>query len=168
MKTWNQALHDSMLSGALASLASALVASWRTKRESGSAPAAMNATSHWYWGDRAAARDEADVKHTALGYATHHGATMVWSTVYEKAFGERAERSAVHALCGGAAVAALACFVDYGLTPKRFTPGFEKRLRMGSMAGVYGALALGLAAASLVRRGRGRAVRPGFLRRVED
>jgi hypothetical protein len=42
--------------------------------------------------------------------------------------------------------AAIACFVGYRLTPKRFTPGFEHEISREAMAGVYVAMALGLAA----------------------
>jgi hypothetical protein len=37
------------------------------------------------------------------------------------------------------------------LVPKRFTPGFEKRLSGPSLTLIYGALALGLAAGVLLR-----------------
>ena len=42
-------------------------------------------------------------------------------------------------------VAAGACLVDLRCTPRRLTPGFERRLRPSSLAVVYGAFALGLA-----------------------
>jgi len=54
------------------------------------------------------------------------------------------------AAAGGAAVAAGAYVTDYYLVPKRFTPGFEKRLSGQSLALVYGALALGLAVSALL------------------
>lgn len=44
----------------------------------------------------------------------------------------------------GAAVAAGAYVTDYYLAPKRFTPGYEKRLSGQSLALIYGALTLGL------------------------
>ncbi|CAI07401.1 hypothetical protein ebA2309 [Aromatoleum aromaticum EbN1] len=50
----------------------------------------------------------------------------------------------------GAAVAAGAYVTDYYLVPKRFTPGYEKRLSGQSLALIYGALALGLAAGALL------------------
>ncbi|WP_277813122.1 hypothetical protein [Aromatoleum aromaticum] len=36
------------------------------------------------------------------------------------------------------------------MVPKRFTPGYEKRLSGQSLALIYGALALGLAAGALL------------------
>jgi hypothetical protein len=41
--------------------------------------------------------------------------------------------------------------VDYHLTPSRLRPGFKKHVRTPSMFVVYGAFALGLAAASIIR-----------------
>jgi hypothetical protein len=40
---------------------------------------------------------------------------------------------------------AVAAAIDYGVTPKRFTPGWELLLSKRSMVVAYGALALGLA-----------------------
>lgn len=53
------------------------------------------------------------------------------------------------ALAGGAAASALACFVDYRLTPQRLTPGFEHRLSSRAMFAVYACFALGLAIGSM-------------------
>jgi hypothetical protein len=41
--------------------------------------------------------------------------------------------------------------VDYHLTPRRLRPGFKKHVRTPSMFIIYGAFALGLAAASIIR-----------------
>ena len=48
-----------------------------------------------------------------------------------------------------AATSALACTVDYTITPKRLTPGYELRLSKPSMAAVYVAFAAGLFVGSL-------------------
>jgi hypothetical protein len=50
------------------------------------------------------------------------------------------------------AAAGIACFVDYQLTPKRLTPGFEHRLGRPEMANVYACFALGLMIGSMVMR----------------
>jgi hypothetical protein len=47
------------------------------------------------------------------------------------------------ALAGAVAVAALARFVDYKLTPERLQPGFGKRLSTPSMAMPYSGVAAG-------------------------
>ena len=48
------------------------------------------------------------------------------------------------------ATSAVACFVDFHLTPPRLTPGFEHRLSHRSLAAVYGAFAVGLAVGALL------------------
>jgi hypothetical protein len=55
------------------------------------------------------------------------------------------------ALATGAAVATLAATVDYTITPKRLTPGFEARLPVPSLVAVYAAFAIGLALAEITR-----------------
>jgi len=47
------------------------------------------------------------------------------------------------------AMSAFAATVDYGATPKRFTPGWEFVLSRRSMAVAYVAMAFGLAAGAL-------------------
>ena len=59
-------------------------------------------------------------------------------------------------LLTAAGASALACTVDYTITPKRFTPGYEMRLSKASLAAVYAGFAVGLAVGSvlLARRER--------------
>lgn len=158
MKTWRQALRDGAVSGSVASIASTVVLSIRGEQEEDEPYAPTNAISHWFWGDRAARHDEPSMRYTAVGYAIHHASATLWAVIYEKWFGERAERGELlPAFAGGATVAALACFVDYKMTPHRLQPGFEKRLSTPSLflvyAGFGAALALrGLAASRDSRR----------------
>ena len=157
MKTWQQAIRDGAVSGSVASILSTAVLGVRGQQEDGTPYAPTNAISHWFWGDRAAEHDEPSVRYTAVGYAIHHASATLWAVLYEKWFGEKAERGEVlPAIAGGAAVAGLACFADYKLTPPRLQPGFEKRLSSASlflMYGIFGAtLALrGLAASQKER-----------------
>ncbi len=51
-------------------------------------------------------------------------------------------------------MAALAAAVDYGLTPRRLTPGWELVLSRRSMVATYAAMALGLAAGAMLARRR--------------
>lgn len=146
MKTWSEALRDAMLSGSIASLASTAVLSACGKRDARAPLAPTNAISHWLWGDRAMAQDDVSGRYTGIGYAIHHASSTFWAVFYEKWFGARAERrEAGAALGGGMGVAALACFVDYKLTPKRLQPGFEQHLSMRSMALVYATFGASLA-----------------------
>lgn len=152
MTTWTEAARAALTSGSAASALSAAMLSALGRRQSGSALAPINAISHWYWGDRAAAVEQADVKHTLAGYLTHHVASIFWAVFFEKWFGERARHSTRDALVGGALTATLAAAVDYTITPKRFTPGYELRLKWSSLVWVYGAVALGLALSARARR----------------
>lgn len=153
MKLWREALRAGVLSGSIASVLSAAVLAWRGQRDCGSCYGPTNAISHWIWGDEATMHDEPSVRHTVAGYVIHHASSMLWAVVYERLFGERADRKeASPAIAGAATVAALACFVDYNLTPHRFEPGFEQRLSNRSLCMVYGAFGIGLAACGLVVR----------------
>ena len=146
MKTWTSALRDALVSGSSASIASTAVLAAAGKAETGHAFAPTNAISHWYWGQPATRRNRLSWRHTALGYLTHHGASVFWATLYEKVFGaRRAQASAAAALAQAGAVAAHACFVDFRLTPARLMPGYEQRLSRRSLAAVYAAFAAGLA-----------------------
>jgi hypothetical protein len=146
MKSWPEALRDGVASGSVASLASTAALAACGKRENGTPYAPTNAISHWFWGERATRRDGLSARYTALGYAIHHASSLLWATVFERCAGHRADRGeTLPAIAGGLAVAGLACFVDYKLTPHRLQPGFEKRLSTPSMALVYGSFGLALA-----------------------
>jgi hypothetical protein len=151
---WKSVWKQGLVAGSLGSAAStlALVAAGRREARSGFAP--VNAVSHWYWGDRAFHRPKANLRHTAMGYLTHHGASVFWATAYAAATrGSETARSLPGIALGAAATSAIACFVDYRLTPKRLTPGFEHEISRPSMAGVYAAMAVGLAAGAWLSRG---------------
>ncbi|HVG03954.1 MAG TPA: hypothetical protein VM937_03345 [Burkholderiaceae bacterium] len=149
--SWKRAFNRGVLSGSCASILStvALLASGR--RESGSALAPVNAVSHWYWGDRALRVDRASFKYTLPGYLTHHATSIFWAVLFEKTFGGVLRGRPAPTAAASAATAAVACFVDYQLTPKRLTPGFEHRLSKASLFLVYAAFAVGLAVTEIAR-----------------
>jgi hypothetical protein len=154
-RKWKDIAAHGAVAGSLASLLSTAVLLVAGRREAGSAAAPVNAVSHWYWGDEALARQDTDLAHTAAGYLTHHGASVFWATIYAAIAHDRPALHTTRGIAAGAlATSAAACFVDYRLTPRRLTPGFEHRLSTGAMAGVYGAFALGLAAGALLMRKR--------------
>lgn len=105
----------------------------------------INATSHWLHGDAAARRTELDLSHTGVGAATHAAATLFWAVLFETLvrYGGQAGIGRVPIAAGTTSV--VAAIVDYRLTPRRFTPGWEHALRRRSMAAVYAAMAVGLA-----------------------
>jgi hypothetical protein len=144
-----------LASGTVAGITSAATAALAGKREDNSYAAPLNATSHVLWGDEAAAQDAASLKYTLTGFLINHAAAVFWAMFYERLFGRRgraseADRSLVKPLLGAAAVSAGAYITDYYLVPKRFTPGYEKRLSGKSMAAIYAMLALGFVAYDLL------------------
>jgi hypothetical protein len=147
-------------SGSVASLLSTAAVTWRSAVERRRAAAGTNATSQWLWGRRARLHLRADLGHTATGYAIHHAASVFWALAFEAWRRDRREAPA-RTLGRACAISALACFVDYRLTPTRLTPGFEAHLSRRSMLLVYAAFAAGLAAPALARAARERRWRGG-------
>jgi hypothetical protein len=153
MENWKTAMQRGLLSGTSASLLSTLVLAAMGKRETGSMLAPTNAVSHWIWGDKAARHDEASLRYTLVGYAIHHASATFWAVLFERFMGERLDKKDLPTtLAASAAASAVACFTDYQLTPRRLHPGYEKRLSTPSLALVYGAFALGLAAGAVAIR----------------
>ena len=152
-KTWTQALQDGCFSGAVASILSAAALATCGRLEGGTAAGPMNGPSQWIWGRFAKHRRSASVRHTVVGYLIHHVMASGWAVLHEKTFGTTgSQRSAGRELRNGAATAALACFVDYRLTPKRLEPGFEAQLSKTSLLAVYSAFAVGLAVSACRKR----------------
>jgi hypothetical protein len=152
-RNFGRALRRSLLSGTCASIASAVALGIRGSAEEGSAMAPMNGPSQWLWGHHAAQPAKATLRHTAVGYAIHHLSSNWWAAIYEVISGEHGTRKSVPRILSEAiGVTALAFVVDYGLTPQRLQPGFEKHVRPRSIALGYVAFATGLAAATLLRR----------------
>ena len=141
-------IRESLVSGTLAAAAVTLAASIAARRASGSAASALNATSHFLWGERAARAEGYSLKYTATGFAANYGAAVFWALFYE-ALGRGRRRSRTRALVDGALVSAAAYVTDYHLVPRRLTPGFEMRMPRAALACVYAALTLGLAAKDL-------------------
>lgn len=152
MKPWNEAVRDGVISGVATSALSTVALAACGQQENGNPYGPTNAVSHWFWGDEAARHNEPSARYTLVGYGIHHAAATLWATLYERWFGRTAERGDVGpALAGGAAVAALACFVDYKMTPHRLQPGYEMRLSKRSLFLVYGVFGVGLAMRGLAK-----------------
>jgi hypothetical protein len=146
---WISALKDGAIMGAAASVLStaALIASG--KREGRRWAATVNTPSQWLWGEEARQVEATTLRHTATGYAIHHATSVFWAVLYARyARGALGTRGLPAELAAGCAAAALACFVDYRMTPRRLQPGFDAHLPRKSMAGVYAAFGVGLGLAS--------------------
>lgn len=153
IKAWKRAARDATLSGSIASALSTVALVLCGRRETGRHAAATNATSHWIWGARATRMNRPSLRYTGIGYAIHHAASILWATFYERWFGRPCARHDLPTIvAGSAAVATLAAFVDFELTPQRLTPGFEKRLSRPALFAVYSAFAAGLAVSCVLRR----------------
>ncbi|HYF21317.1 MAG TPA: hypothetical protein VEA40_25870 [Ramlibacter sp.] len=152
---WHAAFREAAVSGSVASLFSAVVLALAGQRETPTPAAPLNATSQWLWGRQARFVDQADGRHTVAGYLIHHGAACFWAALHARALdGRPAFDRPGPAIAAAAGTAALAAFVDYNLTPDRFTPGFEHRLSRPALAATYAAFAVGLAVGSLAMRRR--------------
>lgn len=138
-------LPRALLTGTVASLASAAALALLARSEGKSGLQPINATSHWLHGEKAAACDGLDARHTLIGFATHCASAVFWALPFEF-WRARRRPTAAGALRGACMTSAIAAAVDYGPTPKRFTPGWELVLGKRSMIVTYAALALGLAA----------------------
>ena len=145
MARWFRILGLAVVSSTIASATSSLALAALARVEGKGALQPVNATSHWRNGERAAAFTGCDLAHTGVGYATHHAATLFWAVFFEAWLAWRGPRGPMAAIRDSLVLSAVAAVVDYGATPKRFTPGWEFVLTKRSMAGAYGAMALGFA-----------------------
>lgn len=153
MSNWITPVKRGLVGGSVASVLSTAALAALGKREAGSAYAPTNAISHWFYGNKAALQDKPSVKYTATGYAIHHASSLFWAVLFERFAGKLLDRKqALTTLEVGAAAAAVACFVDYKMTPERLNPGYEMRLSKPSLAVVYGAFGVGLAIGAMLCR----------------
>jgi hypothetical protein len=152
-KSWSESALDALWSGSVASVVSTAVLSMCGCVEHRDPFMPLNGPSQWIWGRHAPYVPGFSVRHTVAGYVIHHTMSVLWAIVFEKM---RSNHAATRVLLNpvGAAVAtsAAACFVDYRVATKRFTPGFEKQLSKLSLLATYSAFALALAGAAIVAR----------------
>lgn len=143
-----------LLAGTLAATLSGSVLLWRSRRETGSPAAAVNAPSQWLWGREALRERGIDTRHTLLGTAVHWLSSCFWAVGYEWLRRRHADDTPLSAVRDAAAVAGVAAVTDLALVPERLTPGFEKHLSRRSLGAVYASFAAGLAVAALLTRRR--------------
>ena len=136
--------------GTVASLTSTAALAVLARKEGKAAFQPLNATSHWLHGQKAATFQGVDLAHTGTGYATHHAATIFWALFFARWRAVRQADGAFPLIKDAILMSAIAAAVDYGATPKRFTPGWEFVLSRKAMAITYLAMAAGLAAGALM------------------
>lgn len=137
-----------LISGTAASLASMAALAAGGRRELGDGYAPINAPSQWVWGRSAPYRNGFSLRHTVVGYAIHHLASIFWALLFVRIARRR------NPLVAAASTAALSGIVDFKLTPERFKPGFQKRLSRPTLVLAYTAFALGLAATAFEQRNK--------------
>ncbi|MFQ6182704.1 hypothetical protein ACLMJV_12155 [Sinorhizobium meliloti] len=129
------------LCAGLASLAALAVAAERRNR---SPWRPINATSHWIHGPRSGSVSRPDLAHTGTGFTTHMLASFWWALPFSAMIGRSARPSPSRVVAAAAGTTALAALVDYGLVPKRLTPGWELALPKSDLMMAYVAMGLGL------------------------
>ena len=125
----------------LAALAALAVAAERRNR---SPWRPINATSHWIHGPRSGSVSRPDLAHTGTGFTTHMLASFWWALPFSAMIGRSARPSPSRVVAAAAGTTALAALVDYGLVPKRLTPGWELALPKSDLMMAYVAMGLGL------------------------
>jgi hypothetical protein len=135
---------SALISGTAAAILSALALAVAGRVEGRAAAQTTNATSHWLHGSRAGAVRDVDVAHTLVGYVTHHASALFWAFLFESFRGLLRPNSLADAAGSAVATSVIAAVVDYGLVPRRVTPGWELVVSKRAIASGYLALAAGL------------------------
>ncbi|KAB0676197.1 hypothetical protein [Aureimonas leprariae] len=145
MDRWTRLALSTLVTGSVASVVSAAALALLSRAEGRGAARPLNATSHWLYGEAAATRDEPDRAHTLVGTGTHHASSLFWALPFQLWLNRQPRRPFAALLRDATVMSAIAAAVDYGATPRRFTPGWELALSKRSMLAAYAALAIGLA-----------------------
>jgi hypothetical protein len=143
-----------LVSGTVASMVSSAALAALALVEGKKPARPLNSTSHVVWGDEAGRIGEIDLRHSVTGYLIHHASAVFWAIMFE-GITRDTERSTLNLARNAAATMATAGLLDYGLLPKRLTPGFERVLSSRSTVIGLAALAGGLVIGGLLARHRG-------------
>jgi len=153
MNLFAEATSRALVSGTTASALSTVALAACGARDCRSVFAPVNAVSHWLWRDAALRQQHPSLRYTLTGYVIHHAMSILWGAAYEALlYTDGAHRSRWHPYAAGLGVAATACLVDLKATPRRLTPGFERKLSARSLTLVYAAFGIGLALTRYARR----------------
>jgi len=164
MNSWKIALRDGAIAGSLASVMSTIVLAVAGSRQAGSAVAPTNAVSHWLWGSESLQEQRPTLRHTLVGYVTHHLSSIFWAVLCSRLYGQGDDAKRFsRAVAGGLATSAAAYAVDYTIVPERLRPGFEHRVSPAAVLCTFGALAAGLALGAVWVRQRDRVPTGRFL-----
>lgn len=137
-----------LISGTTAAAMATLAAGIAGRFATGSYTAPINATSHITWGEEAARQNKASLKYTGMGALLNYGGSVFWALFYAGLTSRR--HTPGRALLHGGIISTAAYITDYHVVPRRFTPGFEKRLPGKLLALIYTAFGVGLCARDLL------------------
>jgi hypothetical protein len=112
----------------------------------------INATSHWLWGQKAGRRKGVDLRHTVVGAVTNQSAAMFWGAVFGLHLSRRQDAGFGEIARDAALMGVIASVVDYGLMPKRLTPGWELALSKTSVGLTMAATGAGLGLGGMAAR----------------
>ncbi len=143
---WSRLLWSALVSGSYASVASTAALAAAVRAEGKRGLAADQRDQPLRNGDEAEAHRGINGAHTGIGYLTNHAACIFWDSLFEARSARRGPAGPAPMLRDAAFMAAIAAAVDYGPTPRRFTPSWKLVLSKTGMAVAYAGLALGSAA----------------------
>jgi hypothetical protein len=145
MNDWKPALRQAVVSGAAASLLSAITLALCGRVENGHAAGPVNGPSQWVYGRPAASVPGASLRYTLVGFLVHHLMSFGWALLHEQLFGRnKHNQSVAKRMARGAVTATTANLVDFKVAPTRLRPGFEVQLSRKALFLVYAAFAVGL------------------------
>lgn len=150
MDAWTSIVRRALISGSIASAVSTAALLVMSRLEGNRALQPVKATAHWLYGERAAVPAGIDGRRALIGYATNHAAAVFWALLFEAARSRRRRDDLVGTATTAAGVSALAAAVDYGVMPRRLTPGWELAVSKESVAAAFVALAAGLTLGGLL------------------
>ena len=133
------------ITGGIAGVLSAAFVVAASLRETGSPASGINGASQVFFGRAATRRRRVDVRHTLTGLFVHYASALWWAGVHET---PRLRAFVPNACLRALLVMAGAAVLDYGLLPRRLSPGLEGQLSRRTIAATFGTIAGGLALGS--------------------
>jgi hypothetical protein len=130
------------ITGTIAGVASAAFIAVASQCETGSPASGINGASQVFNGRAATRERRIDIRHTLVGWLVHQASAYWWASVHEsRRVRELAPQPGVRALL----VMGAAGVLDYGLLPRRLTPGLEGQLSRRTIVATFSVIAAALA-----------------------
>lgn len=136
------------ITGAIAGVASAAFIAAASVRATGSPASGLNGASQVLWGRAATRVRRVDVHHTLVGLIVHHASAFWWAGIHEN---PRLRAFAPAAGLRAMLVMAAAAVLDYGVLPRRLSPGLEGQLSRRTIAAAFAVIGAGLALGSWIQ-----------------